>query len=143
MVNPSPRTLTVGGRAMIPTFGAKMQHQTLHWSLCRSLCYQCQVPADFCACCVTGWSLTLHSSNPSPLFDIRISSGRSQPAACNGPHALSREARHNARFSRGRLCVCGGLVPFTVSKRMCRTARTRALWVKVSMQCLLYIMLDP
>ena len=91
----------------------------------------------------SGWSPLLHSSTIPSLYNSRISSRSFLRAACNGLHACSREARYNARFSRGRLCVWRWLVPFTVSNSMCRTTRTRALCVEVSMQCLLYITRDP
>ena len=44
-----------------------------------------------------------------------------------------------ARFSRNCSCSERWSVPFILSRCMCRAARTRAICVKASMQCLLYI----
>ena len=55
-----------------------------------------------------------------------------------------RKTRGPVRYARASCEIAfelgGGRSLFTVSKRMCRATGTRAVCVKASMQCLLYIL---
>ena len=137
-------------------------HEPCHWrwqprraaSLSSRSCWPPGGQRTRMACAAAGVGGPCHFSTRYP-FDTGFSRRHGHESrGCRRPiAAVSRCAQREregppiksrcARDERTRNMPKKGSACHPLSKRMCRTARTRALWVKVSMQCLLYIMLDP
>ena len=94
--------------------------------LCRSMSFACQLVPDVSARMSPGTSPPSHSSNPTALFDCRISYGRSRRAACNGSHVRVR-TRLVVRALLARLLLSSDVVdPGTHSQNACAGQPQRA-----------------
>ena len=143
MVKAFPRSMTAGGRAMERADRAAVQRSIRQWSLPQHIV------------CMPMCSRRLHSASRVDDVHCRIrrrvhlysTTAYRLEALCELRLMACMRAcvlvALPARISRGCSCAAWWLVPFMVSKCICRAARTRALCVKVSMQCPLYITRDP
>ena len=135
--------MTLGGRAMDANQGRALQQRSQQWSLpAHALCMPGYSRRLRLACHMDGLHLCIRR-----FLHAHLTSAY-RLEALNGLHTMACMracvlVALPARFSRGCSCAARWLVPFMVSTRMCRAAGTRAVCVKVSMQCPLYITRDP
>ena len=142
-VNPSPPTCTVGGPALNPASRSALQHPILQWSLPQHVL------------CMPMCSRRLHSASHVDDLHYRIrrrfhvcSTAAYRVVALCELHSMDRTRMSigsalRACFSQDCTCAARSSVPFLLSKSMCGVPRTCAPCIKMSMQRLLYITLDP